>query len=69
MLTVPCADRKTGSRTGSDCKQVGEHSFDEVHLFTKRLSFEEAQRYRKSYGRYLRKNQWDNIDVEVVMLL
>lgn len=55
--------------TGYYCRQVGERSLDEVYLFTKRLSFEEAQRYRKSYGRYLRKNQWDNIDVEVVMLL
>ena len=55
--------------TGSYCKQVGEHSFGEVHLFTQQIGFDEAQRYRKSYGRYLRKNQWDNIDIEVVMLL
>lgn len=55
--------------TGCYCKQVGERSFEKVHLFTKQIGFDEVQRYRKSYGRYLRRNQWDNIEVEVVMLL
>ena len=30
-----------------------------------RIGFDQAEAYRKSVGQYLRKNQWDNVTVEV----
>lgn len=41
------------------CKQ-GEEL---IYRFT--IPFEKAREYRKSYGRYLRCNQWNNIDIEI----
>ena len=29
------------------------------------IGFDQAEAYRKSVGQYLRKNQWDNVTVEV----
>ena len=33
------------------------------------LTFEKAKEYRNSYGRYLRRNQWRDIEIEVWMLI
>jgi hypothetical protein len=60
MFTFPCADRKTCSSTGSIESKVGEFKvFDFI------IGFEEAKSYRKSYGAYLRLNQWEDLTVEV----
>lgn len=39
------------------------------HLFSVKLDFEKAKEYRKNYGAYLRHNQWNDIDIEVCMLI
>ena len=64
MQPVPRADRETGGSTGCDQSKVGE-----CYLFSVKLDFEKAKEYRKSYGAYLRHNQWNDIEVEVCMLI
>ena len=64
MLSSPLYHSYTGCY---QCK-IGEHSFDECYLFSMKLDFEKAKEYRKSYGAYLRKCQWNDIDVEVWMM-
>ncbi|MBO5335946.1 MAG: hypothetical protein J6A94_02290 [Lachnospiraceae bacterium] len=46
-----------------------EPKIGECYLFSIKLDFEKAEEYRKSYGAYLRHNQWNDIDVEVCMLI
>lgn len=50
--------------TGCYQSKVGE-----CYLFSVKLDFEKAKEYRKSYGAYLRKNQWNDIEVDVCMLI
>lgn len=64
-IATPSLERSTGCNQ----QQVGGRSFEEVYLFTKRLNFEDAQKYRKSCGKYLRRSQWYDLDVEVVKIL
>lgn len=49
-----------GRSTGSIESKVGEFK-----LFVFTIRFEEAKAYRKSYGAYLRLNQWEDLTVEV----
>ena len=59
-IATPSLERSTGCyRT-----KVGE-----CYLFSVKLDFEKAKEYRKSYGAYLRHNQWNDIEVEVCMLI
>ena len=60
-LKLMCCDEAT---TGSYQSKVGE-----CYLFSVKLDFEKAKEYRKSYGAYLRHNQWNDIEVEVCMLI
>lgn len=41
----------------------------ECYLFSVKLDFEKAKEYRKNYGAYLRHNRWNDIDIEVCMLI
>lgn len=34
-------------------------------LFDMRINYDTARRYRKAFGKYLRENQWDDIDIVV----
>ena len=46
--------------------------FKMVPFLTERkevLTFEKAKEYRNSYGRYLRRNQWRDIEIEVWMVI
>ena len=52
------------SDTGCNRRDVSE-----CYLFSVKLDFEKAKEYRKSYGAYLRHNQWNDIEVEVCMLI
>ena len=54
-----------------DCYQckIGERLFDSLFLFSEVLTFEKAKEYRNSYGRYLRRNQWRDIESEVWMVI
>ena len=51
-------------KSGSYQSKVGE-----CYLFSVKLDFDKAKEYRKSYGAYLRHNQWNDIEVEVYMLI
>jgi len=53
---LPLYQNDTGCHS---CKQGDEITFKMV------IPFELARIYRKSYGRYLRCNQWDDLEVEV----
>ena len=57
------------SQSGSYQCKIGERLFDSLFLFLEVLTFEKAKEYRNSYGRYLRRNQWRDIEVEVWMVI
>ena len=60
----------TGSAfTLSDYAAIKNGSYGKCYLFSVKLDFEKAKEYRKSYGAYLRHNQWNDIDIEVCMLI
>ncbi|MDD7348819.1 MAG: hypothetical protein PUG66_03045, partial [Clostridiales bacterium] len=70
LFTVQSADSATGGGAGCYQCKIGERSFDnECYLFSMKLDFEKAKEYRKSYGAYLRHNQWNDIEVKVCMLI
>ena len=76
MFSIPRADCKIGSRSGSNTRQIGEREFDLINnialvgnylQYVLVIPFEDARAYRKSSGRYLRCNQWDDLTVEIYM--
>lgn len=50
---------------GSYRTKVGENFAGILHLFDMEFQYEQANVYRKSYGAYLRHNQWSDLYAEV----
>ena len=59
-IRLPSYQNHTGSVGSKQCEEL-------TYKFT--IPFEKAREYRKSCGRYLRCNQWDDITIEICVII
>lgn len=64
-IATPSLERSPGC----DCRKVGENSASILPLFDMRFQYEQACAYRKSYGAYLRPNQWTDVEAMVSIIV
>ncbi|MDD2362190.1 MAG: hypothetical protein PHH84_04440 [Oscillospiraceae bacterium] len=71
-LIAACAERYSGRRLGTTAPcssdSLSYKPSDAIPPFWSfKIGFEEAEKYRKSCGFYLRKNQWEDMTIDLYL--